>query len=91
MNDQLKIAVIQSNLIWEDPKSNRKRFKEKIREIDSEVDIIILPEMFTSGFTMNAEKVAESMDGKTVLWMKKRALKANAAIIGSIVIKEHNN
>lgn len=91
MNDQLKIAVIQSNLIWEDPKSNRKRFKEKIKEVTTNVDIIILPEMFTSGFTMNAEKVAESMDGKTVLWMKKRALKTNAAIIGSIVIKEDNN
>ena len=91
MNDQLKVAIIQSNLIWEAPKLNRKNFKEKIKEIDTDVDIIILPEMFTTGFTMNAEKVAEPMDGKTVLWMKKQALKKNAAIVGSIVIKEDNN
>ena len=88
MHDQLKIALIQSDLVWENPKKNRKHFKEKIESISKPVDMIVLPEMFSTGFTMNAKDVAETMDGKTVAWMKKKALKTNAAIIGSLVISE---
>lgn len=87
MQDQLKIALIQSDLVWENPKKNRKHLKEKMEGI-SNVDVIVLPEMFSTGFTMNAKAVAETMDGKTVSWMKKRALEANAAITGSLVITE---
>lgn len=87
MQDQLKIALIQSDLVWENPKKNRKHLKEKIESI-SNVDLIVLPEMFSTGFTMNAKAVAETMDGKTVAWMKKQALKTNAAITGSLVITE---
>ena len=85
MEDQLKVAIIQSNLIWEKPKKNRKLFSEKIDSIVNPVDIIVLPEMFTSGFTMNAESVAETMDGKSVEWMKKMALQTGAAIVGSLI------
>ena len=87
MQDQLKIALIQSDLVWENPKKNRKHLKEKMEGV-SNVDLIVLPEMFSTGFTMNAKDVAETMDGKTVTWMKKRALKTNAAITGSLVITE---
>jgi predicted amidohydrolase len=87
MQDQLKIALIQSDLVWENPKKNRKHLKEKMETI-SNVDLIVLPEMFSTGFTMNAKAVAETMDGKTVAWMKKQALKTNAAITGSLVITE---
>lgn len=90
MQDQLKVAIIQSDLVWENPKRNRKNFKAKIKSVSEPVDVIVLPEMFTTGFTMNASQVAETMDGKTVSWMQKIAAKTNAAIVGSVVILEDN-
>ncbi|MCF7559876.1 amidohydrolase [Sabulilitoribacter multivorans] len=91
MQSQLKIALIQADLVWENPEQNRVNFSKKIQSISEEVDVIVLPEMFTSGFTMNAEKVAETMTGKTVSWMQDLATRKQAAIIGSIVISEDNN
>lgn len=91
MQDQLKIALIQSDLVWENPKQNRKNFSEKIDAISKDVDMIVLPEMFATGFTMNASAVAETMEGKTVSWMQKKALKTQAAITGSLIILENKN
>lgn len=91
MQDKLKVALIQSDLVWENPKKNRKNFSEKIKSLVQEVDVIVLPEMFATGFTMNAETIAETMDGKTVAWMRKKALKTGAAIVGSLIIKEAGN
>lgn len=91
MQNELKIALIQSDLVWENPEQNRDNFSEKIKSISESVDIIILPEMFTSGFTMNALEVAETMQGGTVKWMQYIALKSNAAIVGSLIISENNN
>ncbi len=90
MQEQLKIALIQTDLVWENPKKNRKHLKEKIESVSQKVDMFILPEMFATGFTMNAKTVAETMDGKTVAWMQKRALKTNAAIVGSLIISEED-
>ena len=91
MQEYLKIALIQSDLVWENPEQNRIYFTGKIESISESVDIIILPEMFTSGFTMKAEKVAETMFGETVVWMQELALKKQTAIIGSIIISENSN
>lgn len=90
MQDQLKIALIQTDLVWENPHKNRKQFKEMIEGMTEDVDVIVLPEMFSTGFTMNAKELAEPMDGKTVGWMQKRALKSNAAIVGSLIISAEN-
>ncbi|MCF7568410.1 amidohydrolase [Sabulilitoribacter arenilitoris] len=90
MAKQLKIALVQSDLVWEAPELNRKILLSKIEAISEQVDIIILPEMFTTGFTMHAKEVAETMQGKTVEWMKSIALKYNTAITGSIIISENN-
>lgn len=90
MQDQLKVALVQTDLFWENPKKNRKNLNEKFISISQNVDMIVLPEMFSTGFTMNAKTVAETMDGKTVSWMKKKALKTHAAIVGSLVISEDN-
>lgn len=90
MQSTLKIALIQADLVWENPPKNRNNFKKKIASIVEDVDVIVLPEMFSTGFTMHAEKVAEPMDGITVNWMKQLASKKNTAIVGSLVIKEHN-
>lgn len=81
--------MIQSVLAWENPNQNRLHFLEQINSITQPVDIIVLPEMFTSGFTMNANAIAETMEGETVSWMKGIASKKQAAITGSLVIKEH--
>ena len=62
----MKIALIQSDLYWEDASKNRKSFESKINQIDSDVNLIVLPEMFSTGFTMNASEVAETMQGETV-------------------------
>ncbi|OUR98258.1 nitrilase family protein [Flavobacteriales bacterium 33_180_T64] len=90
MESEFKIALVQSNLVWENPEQNRINFGNKIKAITEPVDVIILPEMFTSGFTMSAKSVAESMTGKTILWMQQLAKQKNAAITGSIVINEAN-
>ncbi|WCO01434.1 amidohydrolase [Psychroserpens ponticola] len=91
MQNELKIALIQSNLVWENPEQNRHNFSAKIASITHPVDIIILPEMFTSGFTMNADSVAETMNGKTISWMKNLSKEKNAAITGSLIIKEEGS
>lgn len=91
MQNELKIALIQADLVWENPKQNRSNFSKKIDGLTEDVDLLILPEMFSSGFTMNASAVAETMQGETVLWMKNLASKKNMAIIGSLVISEAGN
>lgn len=86
----MKIALIQSDLYWEDASKNRNNFESKINQIDSEVNLIVLPEMFSTGFTMNAVAVAETMQGETVLWLQSLAKQRNCAITGSLIIKENN-
>ncbi|MCX7546367.1 amidohydrolase [Xanthomarina sp. F1114] len=91
MQNELKIALIQTELVWENPQQNRIHLTKKIESISESVDLIVLPEMFTSGFTMHPKKVAETMFGETVVWMQELALKKQTAIIGSLVISENNN
>lgn len=86
----MKIALIQSDLYWEDALKNRNNFESKLNQIDSEVDLIVLPEMFSTGFTMNALAMAEAMDGETILWMKSVAKQRNCAVTGSLIITENN-
>ena len=85
----MRIALIQTDLFWQNASKNRENFDSKINEIQSEVHLIVLPEMFSTGFTMNASEVAETMQGETVEWMKLKAKQKNAAITGSLVITEN--
>lgn len=89
MTDELKITLVQTTLEWENPEANRKKFQKIIQSLEESTDLIILPEMFTTGFTMNAEAYAETMEGKTVKWMIKMAREKNAAITGSIIVIEN--
>jgi len=84
----MNVALIQSPLEWENPEKNRNYFDEKIKAI-TDADLIVLPEMFTTGFTMNPFDVAETMEGETVLWLQKTAKAKNIAITGSVIIKEN--
>ncbi|WP_420571610.1 amidohydrolase [Kordia sp.] len=90
-NQELKIALVQTNLIWEHPTQNRIQLEEKMNAISETVDVIVLPEMFTSGFTMNPQAVAETMEGETITWIKTLAKTKNVAITGSLVISENGN
>jgi len=85
----MKIALIQSDLYWEDVSKNRKSFESKINQINSSVNLVVLPEMFSTGFTMNAPEVAETMEGETVLWLQSLAKQKNFAITGSLIILEN--
>ena len=87
----MKIALIQIPLVWEDPKSNRAYIEQKINTLESDTDLVVLPEMFTTGFTMQPERVAETMQGETVVWMQSLAKAKNCAITGSLVIIEKGN
>lgn len=87
----MKLALIQSALVWENPEANRAYFESKINAIEEGVNLIVLPEMFTTGFTMDPAAVAEPMNGKTVLWMQDLAKVKNSAITGSVVIVENAN
>ena len=82
---ELKVAIIQSSLVWENPEENRKNFSNKLDSISTDVDLILLPEMFTTGFTMDPQNIAKEEGGKTVLWMKKEAERKNVALTGSMV------
>ena len=87
----LNIAALQTTLIWENPEANRALLQDKIKLVNEETDVLFLPEMFTSGFTMNASLVAESMKGDSIEWLKNLASEKNMAIGGSLVIVENGN
>jgi len=87
----MKIALLQTVQFWENPNENRTYLQEKINSISQYVDLIVLPEMCTSGFTMNPKNVAEKMDGETISWLKETAKTKNCAITGSLVIEENGN
>ena len=82
----LRVTLIQSKLLWENIDANLSMFEEKISSIEN-TDVILLPEMFSTGFSMKPERFAEEMNGKTVPWMRAMAEKRNAAICGSVMIK----
>ena len=84
----MRVALIQSPLVWENPKANRVYFEEKINGINESANLIVLPEMFSTGFTMNPAAIAETMQGETVLWMQTLAKDKKTAVTASLVIEE---
>ena len=88
MAEKLSFALFQSPLHWEDRKGNLEMFSDKISNLRSDCDIIVLPEMFSTGFTMNAGHLAEDMKGSTVSWMREEAAKSGKIITGSFIAAE---
>ena len=84
----LTVTGIQSNLHWEDKKANLQMFEEKISSISQQTEIVVLPEMFSTGFSMQPEKLAETMDGQTLQWMRQVAAKKKVILTGSLIIKD---
>lgn len=87
----LKIALIQADLFWKEKTANLSMFEEKIWEIGQKVDLIILPEMFPTGFSMDAEELAEPMNLTVCKWMQQQAAQTGAVITGSAIIKENKH
>jgi omega-amidase len=86
----LTITLIQTNLHWEDKTANLQMLAEKINSISVPTEVVVLPEMFSTGFSMQPEKLAETMDGETITWMKKMASTKNIILTGSVIIEEEN-
>ncbi|MFC2120063.1 amidohydrolase [Bacteroidota bacterium] len=84
------VSVVQTNLNWENIELNLLKFDSLLEKINNKTDIVILPEMFTTGFSMNAEKFAEEENGRTLNWLMEKAGNLNALIIGSIIIRENS-
>ena len=84
----LKTTIIQTELVWEDIESNLAGFDDKIDAIKGDTHLIVLPEMFTTGFSMNPAGLAQNMQGSSVKWMIEKSRQKNADIIGSIIVRE---
>ena len=88
MEDKLLVTLIQSDLHWEDKNSNLAMFENKIRGIGERTEIVVLPEMFNTGFSMNPESLAENMEGVTVQWMKRMSAEKKIILAGSLIVEE---
>lgn len=89
-NKDLIISLVQSAILWEDKTANLEIYTALLAKNKS-ADVIVLPEMFTTGFSMNVKQMAESMDGPTVQWMQEKAGEAHSVIAGSTIIEENGN
>lgn len=87
----LNITIIQSNLHWEDKVANLHMFEEKINSVQEKMEVVVLPEMFSTGFSMKPELLAEKMDGATIQWMKRISAAKNIILTGSVIIEEEGN
>jgi len=87
----LRFTIIQTNLFWEDVSANLNMFTQKIESIKEKTEVVVLPEMFTTGFSMQPEKFAETMNGVAVQWMQTMATKHKIIITGSLIIEENNH
>ena len=88
MADDLRISMIQAYIIWEDREENLSYYGELLRRVSGRTDVAVLPESFTTGFSMHVEAMADTMDGPTVATIKGWAEKYNMAVTGSFFVKE---
>lgn len=91
MVDSLRISMIQSHIIWEDRDENLGYYGELLRRVSGKTDIAVLPETFTTGFSMEVERLADTMDGPTIPAIKSWAGKYNLAVAGSFIVKDNGN
>lgn len=87
----MRLSIIQSSLAWENPAANRAMFARKLAPLRDQTDLVVLPEMYTTGFSMNAGALAEPMDGPTVQWMREQSALLGGALAGSFICSEAGN
>ncbi|CAM4170913.1 amidohydrolase [Zobellia nedashkovskayae] len=90
MDELLNVALVQTSLAWEDPKANRAELDTKLEALTSDIDLIVLPEMFTTGFTMSPQNIGKEEGQKTLAWMQQKAKEKDVALVGSIVFYEND-
>ena len=88
MNSHLRVTLVQTGLAWQDPATNRHRLAAHFRGLPGHTDLVVLPEMFSTGFSMDATALAEDMDGPTVGWMREEAAALGCVITGSLIVRE---
>ncbi|MBT8261382.1 MAG: amidohydrolase [Bacteroidia bacterium] len=86
--NELSVGIIQSNLHWENPEANRDMLEAKISSFEPDTNLVVLPEMFTTGFSMNALELAEKKEGTTLEWMRSIASNQDIAVTGSLIVRE---
>lgn len=86
----LIVTLIQTDLVWENKQANMQLLETKINSIQTKTQVVILPEMFTTGFSMQPEKFAETMDGDSVRWMREIAQNKKIILTGSLVIQDND-
>lgn len=84
MSESLRVSLVQTELVWQNPKANRAQFTELLQGLAGQTDLIVLPEMFTTGFMMSPETHAEAYGGETFTWLQTQATNLQAAICGSV-------
>jgi omega-amidase len=87
----LTITTIQTELSWEDKAANLRHFEARIDAIKEPTEVVILPEMFSTGFSMQPERLAETMEGPTLRWMRETAARKKIILTGSVIIEENGN
>lgn len=91
MENKLRITLVQTPLHWENPSANLQSLEPTIHALSGSTDLIALPEMFTSGFTMHPQSCAQTMDGPAITWMQRKASESGAAIVGSMALTENGS
>ncbi len=84
----LKITVIQADLVWEDIEANLAGFDTAIDTVENGTHLIVLPEMFTTGFSMNPADLAQDMSGSSIVWLQEKSRQKNVDLVGSVIVKE---
>ena len=87
--DAIRVTIVQTDLHWEAIDANLEQFDQKLAHLTGHTDLVILPEMFTTGFSMSAADLAEEGEGKTINWLRHQAQKLQAAIMGSFIAREN--
>ena len=89
--ENLRVTLIQTRQFWEDKAANLQQFEQKLSNLGGSTDLIILPEMFTTGFSMAPKQLAEPMEGPTMQWLKQMAAHTKAVVTGSFIAEEKGN
>ncbi len=88
--DDLRVSILQTQLHWEDPAANRRALTPKVLALSGQTDLIVLPEMFTTGFSMRAAELAEPTGGPTLAWMREQAHQTQAVLTGSFMTRDQD-
>jgi len=84
----LNLTLLQSHTHWHDPAANRSHFEKLLQQVPADTHLVVLPEMFSTGFSMASRDIAETMQGPTVTWLRQQAALCNTVLCGSMVIED---